>query len=104
MTASGSSSHHERIRRCTRMPNSASGMRASARGHEAQRLGEKTAMMVIATRSSTTARMSRKVHSAAGRWVPITASTAAHRVRVALNRAYQESGAEWRLPAAVVSA
>ena len=26
------SSHHERTRRCTRMPNSASGMTASARG------------------------------------------------------------------------
>ena len=33
-------------------------------------------MIVIASRSSTTARVSRKVRSAVGRWVPITASTA----------------------------
>ena len=33
-------------------------------------------MIVIASRSSTTARVSRNVRSAAGRWVPMTASTA----------------------------
>ena len=33
-------------------------------------------MIVMASRSSTTARVSRKVRSAAGRWVLITASTA----------------------------
>jgi hypothetical protein len=34
------------------------------------------AIMVIASRLSTTARVSRKVRSAADGWVPITASTA----------------------------
>jgi hypothetical protein len=35
-----------------------------------------TAIIVIASKSSTTASVSRKVRSASGKWLPITASTA----------------------------
>jgi hypothetical protein len=76
VTASGSSSHQERTRRCTNTVNTANGTAANSRGVRCKSVVKNTAIMVIANKSSTTARLSRKVRNGAGRWLLITANTA----------------------------
>jgi hypothetical protein len=66
-TASGSSSHHDRTRRCTRTANTPSGSRAASSRPACSFAVKNSAMIVIAIRSSTTARVSKNVRSDGGR-------------------------------------